>query len=193
MKTGTLHHECRWRLPRIRCRARAIDEERHDTYLEITSRAELRPAGDPRIPFTVVRVDVATPDLNRFLYVAVGDKWQWRDRLDWDRSRWLQYVSRPEFETWVAYVRGTPAGYFELERTAEAVEVAYFGLLPDFIGFGVGGALLTAAIERAFDSGAARVWLHTCTLDHPQALANYLARGMRVYRTEQADGDHGPA
>jgi len=152
------------------------------TYLEITALADLRPAREPRVPFTLARVWIPTPELNRFLYVAVGAAWQWRDRLEWDRARWLQYLDRPELETWVAYVRGTPAGYFELERQGEDVEIAYFGLLPSFTGLGLGGAVLIRAIRRAFEIGA-RAWVHTCTLDHPQALANYVARGMRAYRT----------
>ena len=155
------------------------------TYLEIRDRSGVRGPGAPRVPFALVRVEVPTPELNRFLYIAVGAGWAWRDRLPWDRARWLRYLDRPELETWVMYVRGSPAGYFELEREGDSIEVAYFGLLPAFIGLGLGGALLTAAVNRAFDSGAARVWLHTCTLDHPQAFANYVARGLRPYRTEQ--------
>jgi len=99
----------------------------------------------------------------------------------------MAYLDRPELETWVAYVSGSPAGYFELERQAENnVELASFGLMPGFVGMGLGGALLTAAIARAWDMGAARVWVHTCDLDHPHALANYQARGFAVFRTEQA-------
>jgi GNAT superfamily N-acetyltransferase len=153
------------------------------TYLEITTRADLR-AARGRVAWTLTRVMPPTPELNRFLYMAVGRPWQWRDRLEWDRARWRAYVDRPELETWAAYVRGTLAGYFELERQGGDVEIVYFGLLPGFTGRGLGGALLTAAIERAFDGGAARVWVHTCTLDHPQALPNYVARGMRPYRTD---------
>ncbi len=101
------------------------------------------------------------------------------------QEMWLAYLDRPDLETWVAYVSGTPAGYFELERQAQGdVELAYFGLLPRFIGKGLGGELLTRAITRAWDMGAERVWVHTCDLDHPQALRNYQARGFRVYRTE---------
>jgi GNAT superfamily N-acetyltransferase len=86
----------------------------------------------------------------------------------------------------VAYVAGTPAGYCELERQPDAaVELVYFGLLPRFIGQGLGGTLLTAAITRAWEMGAQRVWLHTCTLDHPQALANDQARGVRIMRREE--------
>jgi len=156
------------------------------TYLEITNRREIRSGRPPGIAFTILRVSIPTPDLNRFLYIAVGGTWAWRDRLEWDAVRWRQYVQRPELETWVLYVRGTPAGYAELERQGDAVEIVYFGLLPDFIGLGLGGALLTTAVERGFDLGARRVWVHTCTLDHPQALANYVARGMRPYRSHAA-------
>jgi GNAT superfamily N-acetyltransferase len=156
------------------------------TYLEITNRAEIRAGRPPGVAFAIVRVGIPTPDLNRFLYIAVGGAWTWRDRLAWDTARWLQYVDRPEFEMSVLYVRGTPAGYAELERQGDDVEIVYFGLLRAFIGLGLGGALLTSAIERGFDLGARRVWLHTCTLDHPQALANYIARGMRPYRTEHS-------
>jgi ribosomal protein S18 acetylase RimI-like enzyme len=158
------------------------------TYLEITARTELRAGRAPHVPCAVTRVEIPTPALNRFLYVAVGQSWAWNDRLEWDAARWREHVDRPELETWVAYVRGTPAGYFELEMQGDDVEIVYFGLLPEFIGLGLGGTLLTAAIERAFGVGAARAWVHTCSLDHPQALGNYLARGMRVYRTEV---DHG--
>ena len=154
------------------------------TYLEITGPAELRGARSPTVAFALASVEVPTPELNRFLYLAVGGAWQWRDRLAWDRARWLEYVTRPELETWVAYVRGTYAGYFELERVGPDVEIVYFGLLAAFAGLGLGGALLTAAIRRSFENDASRVWVHTCTRDHPHALANYVARGMRPYRTE---------
>jgi len=91
-------------------------------------------------------------------------------------------VNRPELETWVAYVLGRIAGYFELERQAgSAVEIAYFGLLPAFVGRGIGGHLLTGAIKRAWAMGASRVWVHTCTLDHPNALPNYRARGLKEF------------
>jgi GNAT superfamily N-acetyltransferase len=156
------------------------------TYLEMTSRAELRPARPSALPFQLVQVEIPCPELNRFLYTAVGTRWWWYSRLSWDYARWLAYLDRPDLETWIAHVSGTPAGYFEVERQPDAaVEIVYFGLLPGFIGKGVGGALLTAAINRAWDMGAQRVWLHTCTLDHPQALANYLARGFRIFRVEE--------
>jgi GNAT superfamily N-acetyltransferase len=155
------------------------------TYLEMTSPAQLRPAQAPELAFQVMRAEIPCPELNRFLYVSVGTKWIWYGRLPWDRKQWLTYLDRPELETWLAYARGTPAGYFELERQGDDVEIVYFGLLPGFIGQGLGGALLTAAIQRAWQMGAARVWVHTCDLDHPAALANYQARGMVPYKVEQ--------
>ena len=155
------------------------------THLEMTSRDELRPARSATPPFQLVRAEIPCPEFNRFLYAAVGYQWWWYSRLPWTHDRWMRYLDRAELATWVAYVSGTPAGYFELERQArDDVELAYFGIAPAFVGRGLGGALLTAAIARAWDMGARRVWVHTCTLDHPNALANYQARGFRVFRVE---------
>jgi len=125
------------------------------------------------------------PELNRFLYATVGAPWLWYMRLQWSYQEWLDYLSSGKVETWIAYQGATPVGYFELEKQPMgSVEIGYFGLLPDFIGKGLGGALLTDAINRAFSIGGKRVWLHTCTLDHPQALPNYLARGFRIFKEE---------
>jgi GNAT superfamily N-acetyltransferase len=156
------------------------------TYLEMHSRDALRPARPSALPFQLVRVDIPCPELNRSLYTAVGARWWWYSRLSWDYAEWLSYLDRPNLETWVAYAWGTPAGYFELERQHDAaVELAYFSLLPRFIGQGIGGHLLTLAITRAWEMGAQRVWVHTCTLDHPQSLSNYQARGFRIVRVEE--------
>lgn len=153
------------------------------THLEMTGRAQLRPSRPASVAFQLVRAEIPCPELNRFLYATVGARWVWYSRLSWDRATWLAYLDRPDLETWVAYVKGTPAGYFELERQdGGSVEIKYFGVMPDFIGKGIGGALLTAAIARAWDMGASRVWVHTCDLDHPQALRNYQARGLSVFR-----------
>jgi GNAT superfamily N-acetyltransferase len=151
------------------------------TYLEMTSRDEVVPlADDPRMD--VRRAETPTPELNRFLYVAVGSDWWWHERLAWDRDRWMRWLDRPELETWIGYSAGTPAGYFELEaQPGGQVELAYFGLLPSFIGRGLGPELLHAAVTRAWELATRRVWVHTCSLDHPRALANYQARGFRIY------------
>jgi GNAT superfamily N-acetyltransferase len=135
--------------------------------------------------FRVVRAEVPCPEFNRFLYTSVGWQWSWIDKLRWSYEQWQAYVCRPELRTWVGYDSGTPAGYFELEQQAGGdIEIAYFGMLPQFIGKGFGGPLLTSAIENAWAWGARRVWVHTCSLDHPKALANYLARGFRQFKEE---------
>lgn len=175
-------------------------------YLEMTSAAQLRPARPPAEPFVVRRAELAFPALNRFFYEEVGRAYTWTTRLGWTEERWRAWLARPDLQTWIGYVRETPAGYFELEKQgglasaqttssvaapgAEAgsvsaaentVELVYFGLLPPFIGRGVGGALLTEAIRRAWGLGAQRVWVHTCSLDHAAALPNYQKRGFRIY------------
>jgi GNAT superfamily N-acetyltransferase len=161
-----------------------MDVEVTTWYLEMHSPADLRAADCPPGAVSLVRAEVASPELNRFLYTAVGGPWYWLDRLGWDFARWRAYLDRPELETWVLYVSGTPAGYVELEAQPEDnIEIAYFGLLSGFIGQRLGGYLLSAGIERAWARGARRVWVHTCTLDGPHALANYQARGFRVYDT----------
>lgn len=160
-----------------------VNVTRH--HLELLRVEDLRRARNPDVGLELRQARIPSPELNRFLYTAVGAGWTWIDRLPWSRERWLEYLSRPEVETWVGYVEGTPAGYFELDRQAAgSVEIAYFGLLPQFTGRGLGGHLLTCAAERGFALGSSRVWLHTCSLDHPQALANYKARGFRVFKVE---------
>jgi len=125
------------------------------------------------------------PELNRFFYTAVGGDWYWLDRLPWGYREWMAYLDRPELETWVVAVGGIPAGYYELERQpGDNFEIAYFGLLPAYIGAGLGGWALSEAVRRGWEMGAKRVWVHTCDLDHPGALANYLARGFSVFKTE---------
>lgn len=154
-------------------------------YLETRHREDLRPAKVPAIPPQILRAEIPVPELNRFLYTYVGGQWHWRDRLPWTHAQWLKWLDRPQLQTWVLYVRGTPAGYIELEAQESGdVEIAYFGVAPPFLGQHLGGHLLSVGIERAWEMGARRVWVHTCSLDHPAALANYRARGMTVYREE---------
>ena len=161
-------------------------------YLEMTSPGDLKPKRSPRSDLVFGKVSTPSPELNRFFYTAVGGDWYWTDRLPWTYERWMQWLDRPELETWVLSADGVPAGYVELERQAgEDVELAYFGLLPAFIGQGLGAHLLTGAIEKAWGMGAKRVWVHTCTLDHPSALANYQARGFRLYKQETESKDLG--
>lgn len=154
-------------------------------HLEMQDPAALRPsrADVPGLQITEARIQL--PELNRFLYTAVGGDWFWRDRLTWDYARWMQVLTQPGYETWVASLYGTPAGYYELDQQSDgSVEIAYFGLLPQFVGRGAGGRLLTQAIERGWQKGARRVWVHTCSLDHPTALKNYQARGLELFKEE---------
>ena len=170
-------------------------------YLEMLGRDQLQTAGPPSEAARVTQAEVPSPEFSRFLYTAVGGSWYWIDRLGWDLARWQAYVGRPALQTWVLYVSGTPAGYVELEaQPAESnveVEVASFGLLPRFVGQGLGKYLLSVGVERAWAMDPRRVWLHTCSLDGPHALANYQARGFRVYDErrhvqEVADRPPGP-
>jgi ribosomal protein S18 acetylase RimI-like enzyme len=156
------------------------------TYLEMRSPEELRPKHGTDDRFWIGEATVRQWQFNRFLYFAVGEAWSWTDKRGWTDAQWKEYVESPQLRTFVGYYDGAPAGYYELRRDDSGVEIAYFGLLPAFIGRGFGGALLTNAIEEAWRMSPARVWVHTCTLDHPAALANYQARGMRVYKVESA-------
>lgn len=156
------------------------------TYLEMRSPADQ--AGRARVPagHTVARESV-TPALYRWLYGAVGHDYHWRDRLSWSEERVAAHLAAPGVAVWVLRHGAEPAGFFELARHEDgSVEIAYFGLVPAAIGRGAGKALLTAAIDAAWTSTPvpSRVWLHTCTLDHPAALANYRSRGFSVTHTE---------
>lgn len=158
-------------------------------YLEQTRPEQLRRARLTKAA-PVIRQEVSSPALNLSLYKAVGGEWHWRDRLVWSEERWRQFLDRPEVQTWVMRDGETAAGYVELELQPGAdVEIAYFGIARDYFGRGWGGHLLSVGIERAWAMGARRVWVHTCSLDHPAALANYQARGMTVYRQETAVKD----
>lgn len=154
-------------------------------YLEMTAPGQLKPSPPPDLDLRVEQVTIPCPEFSRFLYTTVGGNWYWLDRLNWSYAQWMTYLDRSQLQTWVAYVAGNPAGYVELEAQPERnVEIVYFGLLPQFIGRRLGGHLLSIGVERAWQMGAKRVWVHTCNLDGAYALANYQARGFQLYRTE---------
>jgi GNAT superfamily N-acetyltransferase len=152
-------------------------------YLEMTDPAELRPAR-PVPGLTVRRVEPPDPEMSRRMYEEVGRAWQWTDRLGCDLVRWRAHVERPEVDTWIGRLDELPVGYAELMRDGVHVEIASFGLRPGFPGRGLGGALLDAVTREAWAGGAARVWLHTCSLDSPAALPAYERRGFRRYDEE---------
>jgi GNAT superfamily N-acetyltransferase len=153
-------------------------------YLEMTSPDQLRPATRPAPAHTLRRV-APSAELSRFFYHEVGRDWRWTDRAAWSDDDWRAWVARPGYELWIGEVGGARAGYGELDAVDGEVELAYFGLLPAFTHQGLGGALLTALVRRAWAVPARRVWVHTCTDDDPVALPNYLARGFALYRTEE--------
>ena len=155
------------------------------TYLEMTDRAQLSAADAPDGGVTVERLAVCPPALYRRLYADVGREYLWLDRLGWTDDEIADHLADPRIEVWLLREGDEPAGYFELKRHEDgAVEIAYFGLLPHAVGRGLGKFLLTRAVERAWDLGATRVWLHTSSLDHSSALPNYLARGFSVWKQE---------
>ncbi|MFH9662086.1 GNAT family N-acetyltransferase [Streptomyces sp. NPDC017248] len=163
--------------------------------LEQTSPADLLPAAAPDGDVRIVRAEVPSPEFSRFLYTAVGGDIHWTDRLDWSHARWREFLQRPGVETWVAYDRGTPAGYIELDPQDDgAVEIAYFGLVHAFRGRRIGGHLLAYGTARAWDlaerwpgrTPTKRVWVHTCSKDGEYAMDNYLRRGFKLFDTKVA-------
>ncbi|MFE7318459.1 GNAT family N-acetyltransferase [Streptomyces sp. NPDC057555] len=163
-------------------------------YLEQTSPADLTPTAAPPAEqgVRIVRAETPSPEFSRFLYTAVGGDVLWTDRLGWPYARWAEHLGQPGTETWVAYERGTPAGFIEFQAQSEgAVEIVYFGLLPAFRGRRIGGHLLGHGAARAWDLAerwpglpeTKRVWLHTCSDDGPHARANYERRGFRLFDT----------
>ncbi len=134
----------------------------------------------------VERVTHPTPELYRLCYRTVGEAYHWRDRWDWTDEEIRAHLAQPETSLYVARRQGTLVGWYELRRVPgdDSVEIAYFGLAPDAIGLGLGKHLLSCAVRDAWAMHPARVWLHTCTLDHPHALPNYRKRGFVPYRTE---------
>jgi GNAT superfamily N-acetyltransferase len=155
------------------------------TYLQMFA----RPAGlvvePPEENLTMVRATPPTVSFYRYLYDTVGGGWQWRERRAMSDETLAAIVQHPLVETHVLYASGTPAGYAELDRRkADEIELAYFGLIPDFIGRGLGAYLLNWTVDRAWSYAPRRFWVHTCTLDHPRALPNYMRAGFEPYKTE---------
>lgn len=164
------------------------------TYLEMDSPDRLTRRA-PVPPGYVVRRETCDPNLYRELYEGVGADYQWRDRRIWTDEQLRAHLETPSIAIWALREGSVPRGFFELARHDDgSVEIAYFGLMPAAIGRGLGRALLTTAVDEAWSLKPvpSRVWLHTCTLDHPAALRNYLARGFQVTRTERYTVDLAP-
>ena len=155
------------------------------THLELIP-GDFKPRRSGRTDVAFSHVNPPMPEFNRFMYMTVGAPWFWLDRRPWTLAQWTEKLANKDRnETWILSAAGVPAGYVELEKKGgDVVEIDYMGLLPSFIGGGLGAHLLTSAVERALAMGATRVLLNTCNLDHPKARANYEARGFKAVRTE---------
>jgi GNAT superfamily N-acetyltransferase len=156
------------------------------TYVEMVARPEPARAVPAPAGTEVVRIEAPTVSFYRYLYGTVGRPWLWYERREMSDAALHRTITAPGVEIHVLYVGGVPAGYAELDRANPAsVEIAYFGLVPEYIGHGLGPYLLDRALTRAWEpaSGPApeRVWLHTCTLDHPKALQTYQRAGFEAY------------
>lgn len=153
------------------------------TYLEMTSRSDFAPAFIRAADIEIVKMEMPDLGFYKFLYQSVGEEWAWRDRLQMTNSELRDILSSENTQVHVLYVSGSPAGYVELFRHEDgSVEIAYFGLRGDYMGRGLGKHLLSYGVARAWDMDASRVWLHTCNLDGPHALANYQKRGFEIYK-----------
>ncbi|NUO83536.1 GNAT family N-acetyltransferase [candidate division KSB1 bacterium] len=154
------------------------------TYLEMRARPQ-RESGPPAQHVSVLQAVRPTVSFYRYLYNTVGQEWLWYQRRQLSDEQLRAIIQHPEVEIHVLYVEGVPAGYGELNlQHMPEIELAYFGLIPEFIGKGLGTFFLNAVIDKAWAHHPQRLWLHTCTLDHPQALAVYQRAGFVPYKQE---------
>ena len=155
-------------------------------YLEITSLKDFKEVKKPSGNYSVKLAEPKDFQLNKFFYKNIGKKYHWIDRLVWSELDWTIYVSNKKLFTYVLKDNNEFVGYFEMlfDEKVENSEIAYFGILEEYHEKKLGGYLLSEAIKVAFSQGAQRMWVHTCSKDHKNALKNYLARGMKVFKSE---------
>ena len=161
-------------------------EKIYRNYLELNSLKDLKEVKKPLEDYVVELVNPKDFQLNKFFYKNIGRNCQWIDRLVWSDLDWTKYISNEKLFTYILKNKGDVAGYFELlfdDETKQA-EIAYFGILEEYFGRKLGGYFLSEAIKYSFTLGCERVWVHTCSLDHKNALKNYLTRGMKIFKTE---------
>ena len=163
-----------------------MTQEVHRNYLEINSIEDLNDVNDPQEEYSLNLLEPQNFQLNKFFYKNIGKKHKWIDRLVWTENQWMDYVSSEKVKTYVLKYKGDLAGFFELIFHSEKneIEIAYFGILEEFQNKKLGSYLLSQAIQQSFKSDINRVWVHTCSLDHKNALNNYIARGMKIFKTE---------
>tara|TARA_B100000767_G_C19668537_1_gene494210 strand:+ start:174 stop:677 length:504 start_codon:yes stop_codon:yes gene_type:complete len=155
-------------------------------YIEIKSFKDFKEIKKPSNNCSVELVDKKDFQLNKFFYKNIGKSYQWVDRLVWTDQNWIDYVSNKKLSTYILKDNQDLVGYFELifYQDTNNVEIAYFGILEDYFGKKFGAYLLSEAIKISFSLGYSRLWAHTCSLDHKNALKNYLARGMSIFKSE---------
>ena len=155
-------------------------------YLEINSIKDLNDSNNVDERFTIQYLKNTDFQINKFFYKNVGKKHNWVDRLVWTEKKWIDYVSDKNVKTYILKDKNEFAGYFELiwHNDKSEVEIAYLGLLEEYINKKLGSYLLSCAIKKSFIGGPKRVWVHTCSFDHKNALSNYIARGMKVFKKE---------
>ena len=155
-------------------------------FLEIKSINELSVFKKPNINLVLNKVDPPDFQLNRFFYKEIGKKHQWVDRLIWNDQNWSDYLNSSNVKTYVLKLNYDLVGYFEqiFYKDKTECEIAYFGIIEEYIGKKFGGYLLSEAIKKSFYAKSNRVWVHTCSLDHKHALNNYISRGMKIFQTD---------
>jgi len=156
-------------------------------YLHLLSTSDLIKSDCKEKNLEVILEKKPTVDFCKFFYKEVGRNFFWRDRLKWSDQDWLDYINSHLLKLYILKHNNKLAGYYELlyNPKTSSMEISYFGIFKEFYGKGIGGHLLTDAILTSFNQKINKVWVHTCTLDHPNALKNYLARGMKVFKTEK--------
>ena len=163
-----------------------MTQEVKRSYLEINSLKDLKEVQKPSSDYSLKLLDPVNFQLNKFFYKNVGKKHKWIDRLVWEESKWIEYVSNKNVKTYIFKKEDDLVGFFELLEHTEKkeIEIAYFGLLEEYHNKKLGSFLLSMAIKKCFENKIDRVWLHTCSLDHKNALNNYISRGMKIFKTE---------
>jgi ribosomal protein S18 acetylase RimI-like enzyme len=163
-----------------------VTQEVKRNYLEINSLKDLKEVQKPSSDYSLKLLDPVNFQLNKFFYKNVGKKHKWIDRLVWEESKWIEYVSNKNVKTYIFKKEDDLVGFFELLEHTEKkeIEIAYFGLLEEYHNKKLGSYLLSKAIKKSFENKIDRVWLHTCSLDHKNALNNYISRGMKIFKTE---------
>ena len=163
-----------------------MKEKIYRKYLEIKSLDDFKEVKKPKVNYTVRIVEPKDFQLNKFFYKNVGKNCQWTDRLFWSDVKWIDYISNEKLYTYILKDNDELAGYFELifDKESKEVEIVYFGILEEYYEKKLGGYLLSEAIKKSFSMHASRIWVHTCSLDHKNALNNYLSRGMKIFKSE---------